>query len=209
MKRNVIRHALVSSTIGTPLAGFDHCLYRTLISIRGVKRLCGWLIIASNSQSSQWSNDYKNQGHYCLWNLWNLGSEKNLDCEQSFFPSVVSRFGRTGESEMAQKGTVERQTPVFPWLAAAGFGILGFRIKDSRIPVTIWIRNPGPTDKTSAIHGVASRIQDCLRFPYMEQKIIQLGLPVHSLLIQGFLTFSKFEFVSNVYIIPKKYSIKS
>ena len=197
MKRNVIRHALASSTIGTPLAEFDHCLYRTLISIRGVKRLRGWLIIASNSQSSQWSNDYKNQGHYCLWNLWNLGSEKKLDCEQSFFPSVVSRFGRTGESEMAQRGTGERQTPVFPWLAAAGFGILGFWIKDSGILVTIWIRNPSPTDKKSAIHGVESRILDCLRFPYMEQKIIELGIPVHSLLI------------TLVYIIPKKFSIKS
>ena len=36
-----------------------------------------------------------------------------------------------------------------------------------RIPLTIGIRNPRSTDKNSGIHGVESRIQDCLGLCYM------------------------------------------
>ena len=65
-------------------------------------------------------------------------------------------------------------------------GILGFGIwnvaKESGISLKIGIWNPSSTDKENGIqyletgiHGVESRIQDCLGFPYMGRLINQLG----------------------------------
>ena len=45
----------------------------------------------------------------------------------------------------------------------------GIQLKESGIPMTIGIRNPSSSkDKESGIHGVESRIQDSLGFPYEE-----------------------------------------
>ena len=41
------------------------------------------------------------------------------------------------------------------------------QLKESGIPLMFGIWNPRSTDKESWIHGVGSRIQDCLGFPYM------------------------------------------
>ena len=41
------------------------------------------------------------------------------------------------------------------------------KVQGIRIPLTIGIRNPRSTDKNSGIHGVESRIQDCLGLSYM------------------------------------------
>ena len=67
-------------------------------------------------------------------------------------------------------------------------GILRFGIwnvaKESGISLKIGIRNPSSTDKEnlyhirnpeSGIHGVESRIQDCLGFRYMGRLLNQLG----------------------------------
>ena len=55
----------------------------------------------------------------------------------------------------------------------ANSGILVFGIRNTsegiRIPLTIGIRNQSSSDKESGIHGVESRIQDCLGFPYIGQ----------------------------------------
>ena len=43
----------------------------------------------------------------------------------------------------------------------------GIQLKESGIPMTIAIRNPSSSkDKESGIHGVESRIQDSLGFPW-------------------------------------------
>ena len=41
------------------------------------------------------------------------------------------------------------------------------QLKESGIPPTIGIRNPSSTYQESGIHGVESRVQDCLGFPYV------------------------------------------
>ena len=68
---------------------------------------------------------------------------------------------------------------VIQQIFAVESGILGFGIwnelKESGISLTIGIQNPSFIDKESRIHGLKSRIQDFLRFPYIWQKtMIQL-----------------------------------
>ena len=43
----------------------------------------------------------------------------------------------------------------------------GIQLKESGILLTIGIWNPNSTDKESEIQHLESRIQDCLRLPYM------------------------------------------
>ena len=56
---------------------------------------------------------------------------------------------------------------------------VGIQLKESRIPLTIGIRNPSSTNKKSAVEylesgipSLESRIQDCLRLPYRRLKCL-------------------------------------
>ena len=107
-EKKLIKHAYASSTKGTPLE------ILAIVSIG----------LSSKSQFPHWSNDYKNRKNVCLWNL---GPKKFLTPSSLF---SVRRVWSAGLERL-------RQTPVFPWLAAAGLGTLVFGIKESGIPVTI------------------------------------------------------------------------
>ena len=60
----------------------------------------------------------------------------------------------------------------------------GIQLKESGILSTIEIRNPSPTEKESrieylesGIHGVESRIQTCLGFPYIGRQELLVQCP--------------------------------
>ena len=56
------------------------------------------------------------------------------------------------------------------------WGILDVGIQNTaqgiRNPLMIRIRNPSSTDNESGIHGIESRIQECLGFPYVGRLIV-------------------------------------
>ena len=65
-------------------------------------------------------------------------------------------------------------------------GIPGFGIRDIAQGIQIGIRNPSSTDEESeiqylesGIHGVESRIQDCLGFRYMGREVSINALSFH------------------------------
>ena len=108
--------------------------------------------------------------------MWLLGSadvreegtlaEASRHVNESRFRNWSGRFLSVGSSVIQQIFAVES------WIL--GFGIWN-ELKESGISLTTGIQNPSFIDKESGIHGLKSRIQDCLRFPYIWQKsMIQL-----------------------------------